>query len=324
MFNQRALLLAFPTVDLSWVEFTTVEFRSGIVLTAFIVFAAIESRFGYINSAVKTIRQSYFTNLNTFIFNDAMMSLLSVSSLLVVAERFSRYGLLGKISHPLAKAAAAFICLDLTLYLWHRANHACEWLWMFHKVHHSDRHMNVTTAFRLHFMEVLLTTIVKAVFIVVIGVDTAILLTNEVLITLGIMFHHTNISFRGEIPLGRMIIVPYLHRVHHSIRRHEHDNNYGAILSLWDRMFGTLAKLEPAELGLENVTAHNFLALVKCGLMRTNSPPFQPPLQAMIAEAAYYKAEKRNFMPGNEWIDWLEAEKDIASRYMGTGRPLFR
>lgn len=77
------------------------------------------------------------------------------------------------------------------------------------------------------------------------------MLINEAIITFFVMFHHTNISFKGEILLGRVLIVPYLHRAHHSIQRNEHDNNYGAVLSLWDRLFGTLAELETAKIGIK-------------------------------------------------------------------------
>ncbi len=76
-------------------------------------------------------------------------------------------------------------------------------------------------------------------------------LTSEAIMTLFIMFHHTNISFQGEKRLGNVIIVPSLHRTHHSTQRSEHDSNYGAVLSLWDRLFGTLSELKPAEIGIK-------------------------------------------------------------------------
>jgi sterol desaturase/sphingolipid hydroxylase (fatty acid hydroxylase superfamily) len=295
-----------------WLEIAPNELYTFIIFEAFVVLFAYEARFGHRKHSVKTVRQSYLTNLYTLIFNDAMMSLLSVSSLLLVAERNAGSGLFDQISNPICKAAASLILLDLTLYLWHRANHNFECLWLFHKVHHSDRCMNVSTAFRLHFVEVFLTTIVKAIYIVAIGVNSSILLANEALITLNVMFHHTNISFRGERWLGQAVVVPYLHSVHHSALREEHDHNYGALFSFWDRLFGTLIETEPVEIGLTNVASQNFIALVKYGFTRAGSPSSQP-LQAKIAEAAYYRAEKRGFSHGYDFLDWLEAEKEIAA-----------
>ncbi|MFZ2407835.1 MAG: DUF2934 domain-containing protein, partial [Methylobacter sp.] len=139
-----------------------------------------------------------------------------------------------------------------------------------------------------------------------------LLLANEAIITFFTMLHHSNISLRDEQFLGRLIITPYLHRVHHSIRRNEHDRNYGTVLSIWDRLFGTLAELKPAKIGIEGNAAQDFINLVKYGFTMTDRSPAQPvSLEDMIAEAAYYKAEKRGFRPGHELRDWLEAKSEI-------------
>ena len=298
---------------LQWPDLNAGELRALAVLSVFWLLFALEARFAYRQHTARTVRQSYFTNLGAFILNDTLMSLLSVSSLWLIAERFAPIGLLSGIESPVVKAIVSFLLLDLVLYVWHRANHRFDALWMFHKVHHSDRCMNVSTAFRLHGIEVFLTSVVKAAFIVLMGVDAAVVLANEAVVTLFVMFHHTNVAFRGEHGLGRLTVVPSLHRVHHSSERTEHDHNYGAVFSVWDRLFGTLAELEPKELGLENVPGHSLLDLVRFGVMPPKAS--QPPtLQTMIAEAAYYRAEKRGFVPGYDQIDWLEAEKEILAR----------
>jgi hypothetical protein len=126
------------------------------------------------------------------------------------------------------------------------------------------------------------------------------------------MLHHTNISLLGERFLGRVIITPYLHRVHHSTQRDEHDRNYGAVLSIWDRLFGTLAELKPAAIGIKGNSPQDIIALIKFGFILQTPPSVQPAnLDAMIAKAAYYKAEKRGFYPGNDLRDWLEAKSEI-------------
>jgi len=318
MLSKINAVFTFPVLDLSGPEFTGGDTRAIFILMAFAVLFALEARWGYRKSPAKAARQSYLTNLGTFILNDTMMSLMSVSSLWVLAERFSNWGLLSWIPDPVWKGILSFLLLDLTLYLWHRANHRFDCLWIFHKVHHSDRCMTVSTAFRLHFVEVVLTTLVKAAFILMMGVDAAILLINEAVITLFILFHHTNIRFAGEHWLSRLTIVPYLHRVHHSAQRKEHDNNYGAVFSFWDRLFGTLAELEPTEIGLHHVGDQGLLELIRFGLtpaLPTPPPHALPPspqyVEKMIAEAAYYRAEKRGFAPGYACSDWLEAEKEI-------------
>jgi hypothetical protein len=181
--------------------------------------------------------------------------------------------------------------------------------------------MNVSTAFRLHFVEVVLTAMVKAGFIVVMGVESAVVLASEVVITLMVMLHHANIRFPGEGWLAKLVIVPYLHRTHHSTLRNEHDNNYGAVFSFWDRMFGSFADKEPEKIGLESVPGMGVLELVRYGLSRTWMPSprrvasSRQLVEKMIAEAAYYRSKERGFAPGYDYIDWLEAEKEIVARF---------
>ena len=266
----------------------------------------------------KHLLQSYKTNLSLFIVNSIAMSLVSASSLLILAERYSDKGLLNAISSPAWKAVLSFLSLDLLMYLWHKASHSFDCLWMFHKVHHNDPYLNITTSFRIHFLELLITNILKAVLIIILGIEEAMVLTGEAIMTLFIMFHHTNISFRGEKLLGHVIIVPFLHRTHHSKQRCEHDSNYGAVLSLWDRLFGTLAELKPAEIGIKGNSPLDIVNLIIFGFnLQTPKSAQSINLDSMIAEAAYYKAEKRGFYPGNEIRDWLEAKREIIALVYG-------
>ena len=312
--NTYANLSALTT---EWVQprFSVGDINILAVLTVLGILIALEKRFGCRPRPRETIRQSYLTNLGTFVLNDTLMSLLSVSSLFAVADCFSRWGLLGSAANSFGKTLLAFILLDFTLYLWHRANHGIDRFWLFHKVHHSDRSMNVTTAFRLHAVEVLMTTLVKAVFIVVVGVDASTLLVNELMATLFVMFHHADVSFTGESSLGRWLIVPSLHRLHHSALRKEHDRNYGAVLSWWDSLFGTLSIATPKEIGLRDVKPLGILDMVKFGFTfkypSTAPIPASEALQDRVAEAAYFRAGQRGFVPGFELYDWLEAEREV-------------
>jgi sterol desaturase/sphingolipid hydroxylase (fatty acid hydroxylase superfamily) len=293
-----------------------------ILLLCFVILTALESHAPKRKLSKKGLQLSYRTNISLLIFNSTVLSLVSASPLLMLAEYYSGPGLLSYFSNPVSRAFLSFLLLDLLLYVWHKASHSFDVLWMFHKVHHNDSCLNASTAFRIHILELFIITVLKAAYIVTLGLDRATVLINEAIITFFVMFHHTNISFKGEILLGRVLIVPYLHRAHHSIQRNEHDNNYGAVLSLWDRLFGTLAELEPAKIGIKGDSPQTFIKLVKFGFTMANTSTELPiNLEAMIAEAAYYKAEKRNFYPGQEIRDWLEAKKEIISRVYGN-KPL--
>jgi nitrous oxide reductase len=73
------------------------------------------------------------------------MSILSVSSLLVVAAEYSQYGLLGGFPDGVVKWVVSFVLMDFSVYAWHYVGHHSEFLWRFHKIHHSDKSFHVTT-----------------------------------------------------------------------------------------------------------------------------------------------------------------------------------
>jgi sterol desaturase/sphingolipid hydroxylase (fatty acid hydroxylase superfamily) len=315
-------LITFVESYLTWISSLSGELATFSLLIAFVVLSAVELNYPVRNLPLKQLRQSYQANIGLFIFNSIVISLVSATPLAMLADRYSGQGLMSHIANPAWKALLSFVLLDLLLYCWHRISHSFDGLWMFHKVHHNDPYLNVSTAFRLHIVELLIITALKSAYIVLLGVDKTMVVTNETLLVLFIMFHHSNISFRGEKHVGRVIIAPYLHRAHHSTERNEHDNNYGAVFSIWDRLFGTFAEREPLEIGIKNNSPQTVFGLVKFGF--TSASPAPEPvyeldlkLKSMIAEAAYYKAEKRAFKPGNELRDWLEAKREIIRMVYG-------
>jgi Fatty acid hydroxylase superfamily. len=273
MSSEITSLITFVESYLTGLSSMSGELATLILLIAFVVLSALELNYPKRGLSLKQSRQSYRTNVSLFVFNSLVISLLSATPLLMVAERYSDRGLLSYIANPAWKALLSFVLLDLMLYCWHRLSHRFDGLWMFHKVHHNDPYLNVSTAFRLHIVELLIITALKSAYIILLGVDATMVLTNETLLTLFIMFHHTNISFRGEKRLGQVIIAPYLHRAHHSTERNEHDTNYGAVFSIWDRLFGTLAELEPLEIGIKNSSPQTVLGLVKFGFTPENPRP---------------------------------------------------
>lgn len=297
------------------------EMAALILLVFFCLFSLWEHFFPHRKQPEKRAHHIYGANISLFVVNSTVMSLLSVSSLFILAEHYSNQGLLHYLSSPVLQAAVSFLLLDLLLYGWHKACHRFDSLWMFHRVHHNDPYLNTSTSFRIHILELLITHLLKALYIILSGVDQAMMIINETIITLFTMFHHSNINFIGEKLLGHLIIVPYLHRAHHSRERNEHDSNYGAVLSIWDQMFGTRNEREPVVIGIKEHSPQDVINLLKFGFNQHAPAPGQYPLpgnlEAMIAEAAYYKAEKRNFYPGYELLDWLEAKKDILKLIYG-------
>ena len=312
------LPLSHSAWSTSWHVELTGELVAFALMICFVGLFNLEVRLPKITHPTKQTRQSYRTNISLFVFNSVLMSVCSVSTLFTIAERYSSHGLLNTVSSPALKAILAFLAVDLLLYVWHQACHRVDVLWVFHRVHHNDPHLNASTAFRLHFVEALVTNLLKALLIVILGIDKVLVLAIEALITLCIMFHHTNASFKYEQILGRFMIVPFLHRAHHSTERSEHDRNYGAVFSIWDRLFGTLSEIAPKAIGIKGNSPMDLFNLIKFGFgIETPTHTQTANLNVMIAEAAFYKAEKRNFYPGYEMRDWLEAKKDILNAVYG-------
>lgn len=245
------------------------------LLLFFVLFACLarELRKPWRAFSRRSLGHSYRSNLATFLFNDTVLSLLSLPSLFYVAQNFSGHGLLSRMPDGLAKALIAFVLLDLMMYVWHVANHRCEMLWRFHKVHHSDTTLNVTTGLRFHVGELALTALLKAGFIVLVGVPVELAMLNEAVLSCFVLFHHTNSSLRGEKALGWVFIMPWQHRLHHSASRAEHDRNYGGALALWDKLFGTMGEGEPEAIGLKNVQEQGFWEMLRFGVIAYYNRP---------------------------------------------------
>lgn len=209
----------------------------------------------------------------------------SHSPLYYAAQQFSGNGLLSGLEDGPAKYLLCFLLLDFTLYAWHYATHHIDMLWTVHKVHHSDKAFNVTTGLRFHMGELILEVLVRVAFIGLVGVDAEVVLVNQAIITLFVLFHHSNIRFSGEQLLSILFIVPCLHRLHHSELRAEHDSNYGAVFSIWDRLFGTLKQKEPKAIGLQGVDEQGLVDLVRYG--------FTPRIQFKKRPQTLAEASKR-------------------------------
>ncbi|MEQ1559456.1 MAG: sterol desaturase family protein [Methyloglobulus sp.] len=233
----------------------------GLAILAFIALVVVEKLKPYRRFTDKIDRESFVTNTTTFLFNNIILTVLRATSLFFVAQQFSSHGLLSGIGDNPIKWVFAFLLYDLAIYAWHVANHKYEFLWRFHKVHHSGKSFNTSTGFRFHVFDLFLEILYKCLFVILIGVDAYLVLAMETIQLFFIFFHHSNITFDNEKQLSEYIITPYLHRTHHSTLRSEHDSNYGIVLAFWDKLFDTRKELVPEKIGLDIIVAENFLQL---------------------------------------------------------------
>ncbi len=134
--------------------------------------------------------------------------------------------------------AGTVVVLDCVAYAWHRANHLWPVLWRFHAVHHSDVHVDASTAFRFHPGELVISLGVRLVVVTLTGLPIAGLIAFEVLYGFSNLFVHSDIRVTPvqERRLGWVVVTPSLHRLHHSEDPAIHNTNFGTISSLWDRL----------------------------------------------------------------------------------------
>ena len=152
-------------------------------------------------------------------------------------------------------------------------------------MHHSDTEMDVTSAVRFHAGEMLLSGLLRAALIPLLGLSIQHILLYDALLLPVIFFHHSNINLPEHIDriLRVVVATPALHRVHHSRLIIEANNNYGSIFSWWDRLAKTFQLRQDGtrvEFGVQGLDEHQTLP----GLLRT---PF---ITASSARADWFAA----------------------------------
>jgi sterol desaturase/sphingolipid hydroxylase (fatty acid hydroxylase superfamily) len=136
---------------------------------------------------------------------------------------------------------SGIVALDLFAYFAHLLLHK-SWLgWQFHRVHHSDNDVNVTTAFRQHPGETVWRMLWQVLAVVLFGLPLEVVAVYLTISALNAQLEHTNIKINDSLDrwLRLIVVTPNMHKVHHSRDQIETDTNYSNIFSIWDRIFGT-------------------------------------------------------------------------------------
>jgi sterol desaturase/sphingolipid hydroxylase (fatty acid hydroxylase superfamily) len=176
------------------------------------------------------------------LLNSGMTALLFVGLWATVANwaGHNGFGLLNWTgAQPLWHALAALLALDFWTYCWHRLNHRVPFLWRFHRAHHSDAQMDVTTASRFHIGEILFSNCLRIPLILIVGIYLWEMVLYEAALLAVNQFQHANIGLPRKLDqlLRCFIVTPAMHKVHHSRWQPETDSNYSSLLSVWDRIF---------------------------------------------------------------------------------------
>ena len=146
-------------------------------------------------------------------------------------------------------ALFGFLLLDLLRYLVHRCEHSVRLLWRLHALHHSDPDVDVTTAVRHHPFEYTLASTFYWLTTVIFAIPSGALLGHGLAVFAAAAVQHANIRLPARLDrrLRYLVVTNDMHRIHHSASPVEANANYGAVLSVWDRLFGTYREIAPRQ-----------------------------------------------------------------------------
>ena len=195
--------------------------------------------------------------------------------LALYAERHG-LGLFNLLALPfLLNVILTVVIFDLLIYLQHIAFHRLPWLWLVHRVHHTDTHFDATTGVRFHPFEIVLSLFYKLLAVWLLGPVAFAIILYEVLLNSAALFTHSNIRInkKADAALRMLFVTPDMHRVHHSTIRAETDSNYGNLFSVWDKLFKTYkpapsAGYERMQFGLDGFRDHTTNRLSRLLLIR--------------------------------------------------------
>jgi sterol desaturase/sphingolipid hydroxylase (fatty acid hydroxylase superfamily) len=197
------------------------------------------------HAATTSKPRRWLVNLCLALLNGVIVTSLCAACYVIALRRMApwRVGLFELIAAPYwLRLPAEIGALDLLTYWLHRSYHRVPLLWRFHRVHHTDLDLDVSSASRFHLGEVVASSVAKLAFVALLGISYQGLVAFEIVLLLAAQFQHANISVhpRLERMLWWTFVPPAMHRVHHSPEPDETDSNFGTLVVAWDRLFATL------------------------------------------------------------------------------------
>ena len=205
-----------------------------------------------VNNRVKSILSIEVINI-IFNYVISLVVLIPLVFLIAPLQVFS----FANMNVPIAISFIfSFLFLDFANYIFHVLSHKIPLLWRFHRLHHSDQHVDSLTAFLHHPLEVLSSFLFLIPVAVITDVPVIVLMTYGIVMGLHSPFTHlrTLIPDHIEKYLQYIFVTPNFHRIHHSLDLKEGNANFGIVFIFWDLIFRTvIAKkytLEDMKLGI--------------------------------------------------------------------------
>jgi len=257
--------------------------RSAILLGGLTFFLLLESGLPYYRTHYKKAAHTginLFFTLTTVLVNFMMAFILLGTADWVVAEKIGILQWLPEMPLWLFFVVGLLLMDLVGAYFIHWMEHRVKWMWRFHLVHHTDPNVDTTTANRHHPGESVFRFVFTTLGIIVVGAPIGLVFMYQSLSLIFTQFNHANIQFPKWLDnaLSWFIVTPGMHRVHHHYTLPYTDTNYGNIFSVWDRLFGTFARVDNDKLvfGLDTHTDpqehSNVWELLKMPFLKYRSP----------------------------------------------------
>jgi len=225
------------------VELPSTGSRIGFLLVTFALVLLFEAAFPLFSYGRDSRLRNIGRNLAiTVIFIGVNLLLSPVSPLAAQLSMDAHFGLSWWLGlSPVSQLLLGIVGLDLFAYFAHVSMHKLGWMWRFHRMHHADRFVDVTTAFREHPGETLWRIGWHIAGVFVFGTPAWVLVTYLTLSALNAQFEHANIRLPERLDrwLRLLFVTPNMHKMHHSRYQPETDSNYSNLLSIWDRLGST-------------------------------------------------------------------------------------
>lgn len=221
---------------------TVQQMQPLLLAAAFLVLWLAEAWQPHHARAARWWRHTASNLLLNFLYVLAGVGFSAANALMAAWTQTNSFGLFPWLAvPPVVAVVAGVLVLDLAAYLGHILKHKLPILWRFHQVHHSDAEMDVTTGFRFHPVEALISWVFLIPAIILFGVPILAILLFAGLYSLSALAQHANFAFPewADCIIRLIFVSPGSHRIHHSPHRERTDSNYAALFSFWDRLFGT-------------------------------------------------------------------------------------
>jgi sterol desaturase/sphingolipid hydroxylase (fatty acid hydroxylase superfamily) len=198
------------------------------------------------------VSRRWVTNIGLFVFSLFVQRICAPLSVIFVAEAAIRSGngifqLMGGPGWVIVLLGV--LLLDFWKYVEHRLSHRISILWRLHLVHHSDVDADFTTTERHHPLEIIVGLVGTIAVIYLFGIPPLAVVIYLLFATVIAFFSHANIRLSNRVDrwLRCLVVTPGVHVVHHSAASEETDSNFGLLLTVWDRIFGTYRTSTPAD-----------------------------------------------------------------------------